>query len=173
MGLYLKKVFGFTMVELVLTLAVLGALVGVAYVAIDNSIASFRLDAASAKLVNDIRFAKHLARTRNGWFGVSVQTNPINQYIVYETDGGADVAVPDPVNPAHTLVIKMDDEYAGTTITAANIDGGTKVEFNALGVPYTDMLLVPITAAGTITLTQGDISKTIQILPETGRVEEQ
>lgn len=161
------------MIELVITIAVLGALVGVAYVAIDNSLASFRLDAASAKLVNDIRFAKHLARTRNGWFGVSIQTNPINQYIVYETDGVLDVAVPDPVNPAHTLVIKMDDEYAGTTITAANIEGGTKVEFNPLGVPYTDMLATKIFAAGTITLTQGEVSRTIQILPETGRVEEQ
>jgi len=169
----LKKAFGFTMIELVITIAVLGALVGIAYVAIDNSLASFRLDAASAKLVNDIRFAKHLARTRNGWFGVSVQTNPINQYIVYETDGGVDVAVSDPVNPARTLVIKLDDEYANTTITAVNIEGGSKVEFNALGVPYIDMLGTKIFAAGTITLTQGEISRTIQILPETGRVEEQ
>lgn len=173
MRLYLKKVVGFTMVELVITIAVLGALSGIAYVAIESSLASFRLDAASAKLVSDLRFAQHLARTRNGWFGVSIQINPINQYIVYETDGGADVAVPDPVNPAHTLVIKMDDEYAGTTITAVNIEGGSKVEFNAMGVPFTDMLGGQIAGAGTITLTQGEVSRTIQILPETGRVEEQ
>jgi prepilin-type N-terminal cleavage/methylation domain-containing protein len=168
-----RKAPGFTLVELIITIAVLAALGAVAYVATQNSLASFRLDAASAKLINDIRFAQHLARTRNGWFGVSFQGNPINQYIVYETDGAADVAVPDPVNPANTLVVKMDEEYAGTTIEAVNIDGGNKIEFNAMGVPYTDMLSAPIASVATIAINQDSAVRTIQILPETGRVEEQ
>lgn len=173
MGVYLRKALGFTMVELIITIAVLGTLAGIAYVAIEDSLASFRLDAASAKLINDLRLAQHLARTRNGWFGVSFQGNPVNQYIVYETDGSNDVAVPDPLNPANTLVVKMDEEYAGTILSTVNIDGGSKVEFNAMGIPYTDMLLVPIASLGTITLNQGDAARTIQIFPETGRVEEQ
>ena len=168
-----KRAFGFTMIELIITIAVLGALAVGAYVAIDKSLTSFRLDAASSKLVSDIRFAQHLARTRNGWFGVSFQTTPVNQYIVYETDGGTDVAVPDPVNPANTLVVKLDDEYAGTEINLVSIEGGTKVEFNALGVPYTDMLLAPTVGIGIVQLKQGDATRTIQILPDTGRVEEQ
>lgn len=161
------------MVELIITIAVLGALGVIAYAAVENSLTSFRLDAASAKLINDIRFAQHLARTRNGWFGVSLQGNPVNQYIVYETDGSNDAAVPDPLNPSTTLVVKMDDEYAGTSISAINIDGGNKVEFNAMGVPYTDMLMVPITSLATITLNHGGATRIVQIFPETGRVEEQ
>ena len=105
------------MVELIITIAVLGALGAIAYVAVQDPIASFRLDAASAKLINDIRYAQHLARTRNGWFGVSLQGNPVNQYIVYETDGSNDVAVPDPVNPANTLVVEMDDEFGDDEYT--------------------------------------------------------
>ena len=170
---FIKRVCGFTLIELVITIAVLGALSVGAYVAIDNSLTSFRLDAASAKLMNDMRFAQHLARTRNAWFGVSFQINPVNQYTVYETDGVTDTPVPDPVNPAQTLVVNMASEYDGTTITAVNIDGGSKVEFNALGVPFTDALASEIVAAGTITLTQGTTTRTIQVIPETGRVEEQ
>jgi len=173
MGSYRKKAFGFTMVELIITIAVLGALGVMAYAAVQNSLASFRLDAASAKLMNDIRFAQHLARTRNGWFGVALQGNPVNQYIVYETNGSADVAVPDPLNSANTLVIEVDDEYAGTIISAVNIEGGNKVEFNAMGVPYTDMLLAPIIAPGIITLNQGGTIRNIRIYPDTCLVEEQ
>jgi len=173
MGRLLKRVAGFTFFEMVLTIAVLAVLVVGAYVAIDSSLTSFRLDAASAKLVNDIRFAQHLARTRSDWYGIEFNANPINQYEVFQTDGATDTPVPDPVNPSQNLFVTMSDEYQGVIIEGVNIEGGTRLVFNSLGVPYPSALGAQLVVAGSITLSQGVTSRIIQIIPETGRVEEQ
>lgn len=162
---------GFTMVEVVVTLFVISALSIFATMGILSSMDSFKLNSASAKLMTDLRYAQHLARTRNAWYGVRIRANPINQYNVYLTDGTTDTNVADPANPAQTLVVNLYTSYKGVAVTSVNIAGGDKVEFNPIGVPYDDKNGSAIAAAGAIVISLAGSTKTIAIQPNTGRVE--
>ena len=161
---------GFTLVELVAVVALTAILSIAAYAAVSTTVGTFKLNAAATKMIEDIRYAQHLARTHNGWYGVLFQPNPANQYTVYQTDGTTDTAVTNPLNPVTTLSINTNTDY-GVTITIANIGGGTQVEFNPMGVPYNDKTGAALAANGTVTLTRGGSSKTITIIQNTGKAE--
>lgn len=162
---------GFTIIEVSVAMAVIGALVVFAVVGITSAINSFKFNSAVAQVMFDIRYAQHLARTRNGWYGIRFQANPTNQYNVYQTDGTTDTNVTDPANPAQDLVVNVSSDYGGVTISAVNIAGGSQVEFNPLGTPYDDMAGSALAATGTVTLSLGGSTKVIQIIKNTGRVE--
>ena len=162
---------GFTLIELSITIAIIGALVVFAAVAMTAAINSFKFNSAVAQVMFDIRYAQHLARTRNGWYGIRFQIDPVDEYNVYQTDGATDTNVTDPANTAEDLVVDVNNDYDGVTISAVNIAGSNKVEFNPLGVPYDDMAGSPLAAAGTVTLSRGGSTKVVQIIKNTGRVE--
>lgn len=161
---------GFTIIELVMVTVVTGALAVVAMIAIWGAMTSFKIDAAATKVISDLRYAQHLARTYNGWYGVDFSIDPDNHYDVYATDGSTDTAVQNPANRTENLQIDVEDEY-GVTISAVNIAGGDKVEFNPLGTPYDDKLGSKLSTAGTITLTHGASTRIVQIIPNTGKAE--
>ena len=163
---------GFTYVELLFVIGVIGVLAVFAASAIRNSIINYRGGSAVAKVLEDIRYAQQQARVKNGWFGVRFQINPVNQYNVYQTDGVTDTDVADPVNPASTLVINLMNDY-NVAITAVDIGGGDKVEFDPMGTPYLDRTGAALGATGTITLSSGGANKVIHIFKNTGRVEAQ
>ena len=56
-------------------------------------------------------------------------------------------------------------------ITAVDIGGGNKVEFNPMGTPYLDKTGAALAGTGTITLSSGGVTKVVQIFKNTGRVE--
>lgn len=161
---------GFTIMEVIIVTALMAALAVVAFVAIWGSIGTFRLNTATAKVLSDIRYAQHLARTHNGWYGIKFQTNPTNQYNVYYTDGTTDTSVKNPANPSQDLIINVYSDY-GATISAVNIAAGSQVEFNPLGTPYNDKNGSPLAANGTVTVSFGGTNKVIQIIKNTGRTE--
>ena len=167
----LKDRRAFTMIELILILTLMGALMVFAAVAIWGAVTTFKLDAATAKVISDIRYAQHLARTHNQWYGINFQVDPVNSYNVYYTDGSTDTDVENPADPSTTLQIDVNDEYSGVTISGVSIGSGGKVEFNPIGTPYDDVTGSTLVATGTITLTHGGTSRTIQIYPNTGKVE--
>jgi prepilin-type N-terminal cleavage/methylation domain-containing protein len=162
---------GFTIVELALVIALTGILATFAVVSIWGAASTIKLNAAASKVISDIRFAQHLARTHNQWYGINFQSDPTNIYNVYHTDGSTDTTVVNPANKATDLQLNLNSKYKGVTISGVNIEGGSTVEFNPYGTPYDDMIGSPLTAAGTITLTLGGNSKVIQITPNTGKVE--
>lgn len=159
------------MIELVLIAVMLIAMGGVAFAAISSALSAFKLDGAATRIINDLRYAQHLARTHNEWHGVELIANPTNVYRVYYTDGLSDADVVDPVNPTNALSVDVQDEYGGVIILAVDIAGGTQVEFNPLGEPYDDKEGAPLASTGTITLWYNGTSKVIRIIQSTGRVE--
>lgn len=162
---------GFTLLQLVLLLALLVTLAIVAAVNIWSAINTYRLHSAVAAMVADIRYAQHMARTRSGWYGVRFIAQPTNSYMVYATDGSSDTAVTMPQNPAQALQIDIDADFGGVTISAVDIGGGTQVEFDPQGTPYTDKSGAPIAADGSVTIAIGGQQKVIRIVKNTGRVE--
>ena len=161
---------GFTLVELVILMTIITVMAVFAAEKVQYAIQTSKLSAAAAKVASDIRYAQQLARTRNGWYGVSFAVSPTNQYTVYSTDGATDTAVTDPVNPAQTLVNNIATGFGGVAISAVNIAGGNKVEFNPTGAPYNDKTGTLLAANGTVTLAFGGATRTVTITPNTGRV---
>ncbi|HPQ81220.1 MAG TPA: prepilin-type N-terminal cleavage/methylation domain-containing protein [bacterium] len=163
---------GFTLIEIVFVVGIVGALAVFASAAIWNSIVSYRSGSAVSKIIDDIRFAQQQARVRNGWFGIRFQADPVNRYNVYSTDGTTDTDVVNPANRATTLEVDLIGEYQ-VSISAVDIDGGDKVEFDPMGTPYVDKEGSALSSAGTVTITSGGTNKVIQIFKNTGRVEVQ
>lgn len=158
------------MIEIVVVMAITAALVVFAAGAMWSSIDNFKFSAAVNKVLGDIRYAQHLARTHSGWYGIEFYPSPTNSYHVYYTTGASDTDVQDPSNPAETLSVDLDSEY-GSEISAVDIGGGTKAEFNPLGTPYLDKTGAVLASTGTITIQIGSNTRTIQIFKNTGKVE--
>lgn len=162
---------GFTIIEILVIIGVVGALAVFAATGMWSSVSNFKFSAAVNKVIGDVRYTQHLARTHNGWYGIEFFANPQNTYHVYSTTGAADVDVADPANRALTLSVDLNASYGGIEIQAVDIGGGNKVEFNPIGTPYLDKNGAQLAATGTITLSLGESTRTIQILKNTGKVE--
>ncbi|MFH1829274.1 MAG: prepilin-type N-terminal cleavage/methylation domain-containing protein [Pseudomonadota bacterium] len=162
---------GFTLLEILLTVAIISIFVIVATVAVSAALTSFWLNGATSKMLADIRYAQQQARARNGWYGIRFQANPVNRYNVYSTDGSSDTDVPDPANLSQVLDVDVAADFGGIRITSVAIAAGNKAEFNPVGVPYDDALGSPLLNDATIILSLGGSTRTIKIIKNTGRAE--
>jgi prepilin-type N-terminal cleavage/methylation domain-containing protein len=161
---------GFTILELILGIVLLSIMSVFFSAAITNSVDSFRLSSASAKVIHDIRFAQQQAMSRNGWYGVEFFASPQNSYHVYLTDGTNNVDVADPAKRGSALSVNLGSGYS-VSLSAVDIAGGGKVEFSPLGRPYNNKNGVALATDGSLSLVSGSKTKVIQILRETGRVD--
>lgn len=161
---------GFTLLELIMGITLIIIISVFVAVSIWDSVYTFRLSAASANLLHDIRLAQQLAMSQNVWLGIEFSADPVNEYHVYTTNGTADSDIPNPANRAAALFINVKNQF-GVTLSAVDIEGGAKIEFNPLGKPYLDMTGAPLSLDGSLTLSGGGKSKVIQILKGTGRAD--
>jgi Tfp pilus assembly protein FimT len=162
-----------TIIELIITMLIISIMSVAAFISIWGPVRSYRLNAATTKLLSDIRYAQTEARARNGWYGIRFQVAPTNRYNVYFTNGTSDIDVMDPADPSHVLDINLSTGYGGVEISAVSIAGSNKVEFSPRGIPYNDKNGSPLAADGSITISQGGASQNIAILRGTGRAEPQ
>jgi prepilin-type N-terminal cleavage/methylation domain-containing protein len=160
----------FTLVELVMVMVILGIISAGAYMLSLNSVPQIKVDVAAKKVVNDLEYARNLALVNAKWYGVIFQVAPTNTYTVYLTDGTTDTPVSNPAKTNSQLVVDLASDYSGVTISAVNISGGNKVEFNPLGTPYDDKTGAALAANGTLTLSLSGRTRTIQITPSTGEI---
>lgn len=162
-----RRRYGFTLIELVIIIVIIAITAVVASVSLNPS-KSIKIDTAAKKIVNDLQYCRSMALTQSKWYGISFQTSPSNSYTVYQTDGLSDTTLDDPSKPGTNYMINVSDEFGGVAISAADMGGGSKVEFSPLGVPFTDRLGSSINQAGTITLVYSGQVRTITITPNTG-----
>ncbi len=114
---------GFTIVELVLTMSVIGLMVGVWLTVVDFT--NGALDRAARRLESDLRYAQQLATAQEINFGVI--TNNATTYTVYRGVPGT------PTTDPHTrqaMVVDFTTGYDGVTFTA-----NYQVEFDPFGRP--------------------------------------
>ena len=161
---------GFTIFELLMGMVLLSILTAFFSASITDSLDTFHLSSASAKVVHDLRFAQQQSMSRNGWYGVEFLVSPTNSYHVYFTDGTTHFDIVDPANRGSTLWVKLGSSYS-VSLSGVNIAGGSKVAFSPLGRPYDDKNGTALAADGSLSLASGNKTKVIQILKETGRVD--
>lgn len=167
---HVRKATGFTLAELVLTLAVL-AIVAVAAVPLLPNLAQVDVDAAAKRLSHDLAYARHLARTRNATFGISFDVNA-DVYTVFRVD---------PITQAETTILHphtgapMQVDLAALAraeIIAPNFTGTAVVRFTPEGIPE-DGTGNPLQAAGSVQLQDGTALRTVLVEPGTGEVQAQ
>ncbi len=130
---------GFTTVELVITIVILGILSGVAVPALAK-ISSLRHGAGLSVLVQDLRYAQSLAMSDQlrTWVVFDVSANSYSMFIEPSAGAGRSGRVPleDPLT--HDDLLRDLDELSvgALTLSSVNISGGVELEFDASGTPY-------------------------------------
>jgi Tfp pilus assembly protein FimT len=163
---------GYTIVEMVFVLIVVGILSVVAFAAINNAMRGIQLANAADKLASDLRYAKSIAESSGKWYGVSIEVSPVDQYTIYSTTGLAtgDTIADNPAKPGSGFIVKVYTDF-GVTISSVTIEGGKKVEFSPGGMPYTDRYAFgPLSSEGVVTLSKSGSTRGVRIVPGTGRV---
>jgi len=149
---------GFSLVELVLIISIIGIIVAIATPKMDDIIDDVKAKAVSERLIEDISFVRNMAISQHDttWLIVNQAQN---QYGLWVGPSGSRELIPDPHNGS-SIVLDLDSAYAGVTISSANFGGSSEVSFNWWGTP---------SSGGTVVLNS---SRTITLVAETGMVYE-
>lgn len=141
---------GFTLVELVLCLVIVGTVAGIAVPRYAEALARYHLDAAARRVVADIDHARTHAEANS---------STVTLFFVPATDRINAPALPGlAANDPHHQTDLAAEPYR-VDLTVADFAGETRLDFDGYGVPV---------AGGTVTLRAGTGAKSITVDAETG-----
>jgi prepilin-type N-terminal cleavage/methylation domain-containing protein len=152
---FMKQERGFTAIELILVIVILGILAAIAYPRFQG-LPGIRVSAAAQEIAGVIRFAQSQAISTAYNYKVYFYAST-NSYSVYQVNrsSGAETIISNPLK-AGNYPVALNTDYPGVTIGA-----DYTVEFDYLGAPD---------GGGSVTLSGGGNSMTISVLANTGRV---
>lgn len=134
---------GFSLVELVLVIAIIGVLSAIALPRFNGTMARNRLQSAAQRVAADLNLAQRQARLSSGRRKV-VFLPTTNAYRV--------PGVAHPFHPTLTYEVQLDEEPYGVQIAAVDFDGDAEVIFNGFGEPD---------SGGTVVLASGGYQMTV------------
>ena len=150
---YTKMLRGFTLVELVIVILIIGILTAGATPKFVSSLKRAQADAAVLRVKADLNLARQTAISRSSTQSVQFTANSA----VYTLPGIAD---PDHPAAATYSVDLADGEYRAV-VTAASFGAGTILQFDRYGQPIN---------AGSVTISAGGITKTVSVDATSGVV---
>lgn len=158
---------GFTLIELVIVILLIGILAAAIGPRILHLQDSFKVEAAAEQIANHIRLAQSLAIAEHADHRVYFDTTN-HAYSVYNVD--TDVTVKNPLNPGKNLIVDFDSpgsQYYDSHLKNVNLSaetafGGNKyVTFTPLGKP---------SSGGSVIITKDSETRHIGVAAETGAV---
>ena len=167
----MRNVRGYTLVEMVLAILVVGIMAGIAVPKVTAALQNFRLNAAAGKMLADIRYARELALSRHGTYGIEVDTAN-NLYKIFSLAGGIKTVITDPRDQKSMIInFSTSSEYQGVTLGTVALcqNGGcpsTDLRFDSFGAP-SDSSGTAMASSVTIPLSAGGVTKTVTIYQAT------
>lgn len=161
---------GFTLIELVLTITILGIIAAVSIPTLVN-LGSNNAEVAARKLVSDLSYARRLAQSRNSIYGVSFDA-AAETYTLYLYDPVADTktTATDPLTASPMVVdLKTMSGLQVADIQNPNFKGGLDVRFTPQGIPQ-DVNNTALTNAGSVVFASAGVARTVTVQPNTGEV---
>lgn len=142
---------GFTLVELVLVLAIIGLLSSMAVPRFGESVARQSADGAARRIAADLAYARRhaMAASTSQVFRVTKTANPI-----YEL-----VGLRHPDHPSKSYVVYFDADCHGATLDSYDFGGDSDLIFDMYGVPD---------SAATIVILIGSQQRMITVDAQTG-----
>jgi prepilin-type N-terminal cleavage/methylation domain-containing protein len=121
---------GFSLVELVIIIAIIGVLSGVVSLSIGNIDQNSRVSVAAGKALADLRYAQEMAMTTRQAVNFTVSGNTYSA--TYRASGAA---VPSPTSPGQPLTVTLNTRDARGVVISSGL-GGT-IYFDIDGKPLT------------------------------------
>ena len=173
----LRKQFAFTLIELLMVVAILSILAGILLPSLGNS-STFQLTSAARELNSILLYTQNLAITNQQKYQLVFDTAN-NEFEVLD-ESGTLIEDPGQVTPGVTVnpdIYKLKRQYSQSryyskvSITQADFDSKAILWFDRLGMPYSGPITdnTPLTT-GHITLTAKNDSMTLNIEPVSGNI---
>lgn len=147
-----RRINGYTLVELVLVVAIVAVLAGIAVPRYGRGAARYRADAVAKRIAAELQQAQQRARSGSGPCTILFDTATSSFAVTYPTIGGV---------AGRTIRTDLTLPPYAATIRAANFGGGNSLSFNGYGKP---------SSAGTLVVGSGNEQRTITVSAVTGAV---
>jgi prepilin-type N-terminal cleavage/methylation domain-containing protein len=152
-----RNSYGFTMVEVIIVLLILGIVSAVAVPALNSSLDEMKLDGAAREVVSAIYYAQSIAIKEGVQHGVKFFLE-VEQFKCIRQ--GNTILNPHDKKP-YIVDFKAEGHLKGVNVVNANFGGIQRVAFNSLGEPI---------SGGTIVLGYAGLQKTINVSLPLGKV---
>lgn len=139
-------VLGFSLVEVVMVLAIVAILALIAAPRYARALTQYRAEAAARRIVGDLELARAAARSSSSSRQVAFNTSTDRYELVGVTATQA--------AGSGAYVVRLAEEPYGVDLLTASFGGSATLEFNGYGLPV---------AGGSITLRVGDRVRTITV----------
>jgi len=152
-----RQIRAFTIVEIVIVLVILGILAAAGIPRYANSLASYRVQQAAARVMADLTLAQVSARTTSVSRTITFST-ATSSYSMASVQNGTPTTNVSSTPQEHTVNLSADPYHA--TLVSASFGGTSQVTFDRYGQP---------SSGGTVVIQVGAFQRTITLDANSGK----